>query len=351
MKLTVKSNRFNYDVIIERNLLDQIEKWIDVKKAYVVISDDNIPKEIINKVISKLNNYMFIEFPEGEKSKSIEQYSHIINLLIDNGINKDINIIALGGGVTGDLVGFISSTLYRGVNLIQIPTTLLSQIDSSIGGKVAINMDKVKNCVGNIYTPSLVLIDPETLNSLPDRHFNNGMAEMIKYGMIYSRELFDFIKNKNVKENIDKLIYECLKIKKYYVEIDEFDNDSRYILNFGHTYGHAYDTLRKKVQLAWDAKVGNNWGAVYDLSVKAFKDAIPRDNFIRRCNLLVGEFSIKNVEIVEPGKKALATIKYQTNQMGFVFDMTAKEEWIWEDGKWRLNLSPSMMSLPFMQKN
>ena len=114
---------------------------------------------------------------------------------------------------------------------------------------------------------------------------------------------------------------------------------------------NSEDTLRKKVQLAWDAKVGNNWGAVYDLSVKAFKDAIPRDNFIRRCNLLVGEFSIKNVEIVEPGKKALATIKYQTNQMGFVFDMTAKEEWIWEDGKWRLNLSPSMMSLPFMQKN
>ncbi|MGD9964724.1 MAG: 3-dehydroquinate synthase family protein, partial [Candidatus Izemoplasmatales bacterium] len=241
MKLTVKSNRFNYDVIIERNLLDQIEKWIDVKKAYAVISDDNIPKEIINKVISKLNNYMFIEFPEGEKSKSIEQYSRIINLLIDNGVNKDINIIALGGGVTGDLVGFISSTLYRGVNLIQIPTTLLSQIDSSIGGKVAINMDNVKNPVGNIYPPSLVLIDPETLNSLPDRHFNNGMAEMIKYGMIYSRELFDFIKNKNVKENIDKLIYECLKIKKYYVEIDEFDNDSRYILNFGHTYGHAYE--------------------------------------------------------------------------------------------------------------
>ncbi|MGE4379233.1 MAG: 3-dehydroquinate synthase [Candidatus Izemoplasmatales bacterium] len=241
MKLTVKSNRFNYDVIIERNLLDQIEKWIDVKKAYAVISDDNIPKEIINKVISKLNNYMFIEFPEGEKSKSIEQYSRIINLLIDNGVNKDINIIALGGGVTGDLVGFISSTLYRGVNLIQIPTTLLSQIDSSIGGKVAINMDNVKNSVGNIYPPSLVLIDPETLNSLPDRHFNNGMAEMIKYGMIYSRELFDFIKNKNVKENIDKLIYECLKIKKYYVEIDEFDNDSRYILNFGHTYGHAYE--------------------------------------------------------------------------------------------------------------
>lgn len=111
------------------------------------------------------------------------------------------------------------------------------------------------------------------------------------------------------------------------------------------------DTLRKKVHLEWDAKVGNNWGAVYDLSVKAFKDAIPRDNFIRRCNLLVIEFSIKEIKILEPGKKALATIKYKTNQMGFVFDMTAKEEWIWEDGKWCLNLSPSMMSLPFMNKN
>ena len=111
------------------------------------------------------------------------------------------------------------------------------------------------------------------------------------------------------------------------------------------------DTLRKQVRLEWDAKVGNNWGAVYDVCVKAFKDAIPRENFIKRCNLQVGEYSIKEVEMVEPGEKAIVTVMYQVNQMGYVFEMTTEEEWIREDGKWRLNLSPSVMKLPFMKTN
>lgn len=119
-------------------------------------------------------------------------------------------------------------------------------------------------------------------------------------------------------------------------------------LPVGHT---DEDTVQKQVQLEWDAKVGNDWGAVYDLCAKAFKDAIPRNNFIKRCNLQVEEFSIEEIEIIEPGKKALAIVKYQTNQMGYVFNMTSREEWIWEDGKWCLNLSPSVMRLPFMNTN
>jgi len=242
MKITVKSSRFDYNVFIKKDLLDNIEDYIDVEKSYVIISDDNIPEKIIKKVSSKIKNSLIIKFPEGEKSKSFEEYFRIINLLIDKSITKETTIIALGGGVTGDLAGFISSTLYRGVPYIQIPTTLLAQIDSSIGGKVAINVGNIKNSVGQIYPPKLVLIDPATLETLPERHFNNGMAEMIKYGMIHSRELFNYIKNKDVHNNLEKLIYDSIMIKKAYVEEDEYDNQKRHILNFGHTYGHAYES-------------------------------------------------------------------------------------------------------------
>ncbi|MGD9761139.1 MAG: 3-dehydroquinate synthase [Candidatus Izemoplasmatales bacterium] len=241
MKLTVHSSRFDYDIFLENNLLDNIENYIDVSKRYFVIADDNIPIEIVSKIINKFNDYIFINFPEGEKSKSLEEYSRIINLLLEKGITKDSTLIAVGGGVTGDLVGFISSTLYRGINYIQVPTTLLSQIDSSVGGKVAINANNTKNAVGTIYPPKLVLIDPTTLSTLPRRHFNNGMSEMIKYGMINSEKLFNIIKNKDVQNNLVELIYECLQIKKIFVENDEFDNEKRQILNFGHTYGHAYE--------------------------------------------------------------------------------------------------------------
>ena len=241
MKLTVHSSRFDYNIFLENDLLDNIEDYIDISKRYFVISDDNIPIKIVNKVINKLNDYIFINFPEGEKSKSLEEYSRIINLLLEKGITKDSTIIAVGGGVTGDLVGFISSTLYRGVNYIQIPTTLLSQIDSSVGGKVAINANNTKNAIGTIYPPKLVLIDPTTLSTLPRRQFNNGMSEMIKYGMIHSEKLFNKIKNNEIQDTLAELIYECLQIKKHFIENDEFDNEIRQILNFGHTYGHAYE--------------------------------------------------------------------------------------------------------------
>lgn len=241
MKITVKSSRFDYDVYIKKDLLDHIEDYIDLSKKYVIISDDNIPEKIIQKVETKIKNSLVIRFPEGEKSKSFEEYIRIINLLIENSITKETIIIALGGGVTGDLVGFISSTIYRGVPYIQIPTTLLAQIDSSVGGKVAINANNIKNSVGQIYPPKLVLIDPTTLKTLPKRQFNNGMAEMIKYGLIHSKELFDFIKTHDVESNIEKLIFESIMIKKAYIEEDEYDNQKRHILNFGHTFGHAYE--------------------------------------------------------------------------------------------------------------
>ena len=241
MKINVKSSKKNYNIYIKNNLLDNLKDYLDKNKFCIIISDDHIPNKYINKVSNYCKNNLIIRFPEGEKSKSIKQYSIIIEKLINNKIKRDSVIIALGGGVTGDLAGFIASTLYRGIEYIQIPTSLLAQIDSSIGGKVAINSNKVKNAIGNFYPPKKVLIDPTTLKSLPKRHFNNGMAEMIKYGMIYSQDFLEEIQTKNIKENIEYFIYKSLRIKKHFIETDEFDNSIRQILNFGHTYGHAYE--------------------------------------------------------------------------------------------------------------
>ncbi|MDY0023738.1 MAG: 3-dehydroquinate synthase [Candidatus Izemoplasmatales bacterium] len=241
MKCTIQSSRFEYDIYIKNYILDNIKNFINQDKNYVIISDDNIPEYIINKVKNQINNCNVITFPEGEKSKSLNEYLRLINQLLQAGVTRDTKLIALGGGVTGDLVGFVSSTLFRGLEYIQIPTTLLSQIDSSVGGKVAINIDHFKNVVGSFYPPKLVLIDPTVLKTLSLRHFNNGMAEMIKYGMIFSEDLFNYIKDNNPDSNLEKLIYDCIKIKKKFIEEDEFDNNQRHLLNFGHTFGHAYE--------------------------------------------------------------------------------------------------------------
>ena len=241
MKLTVKSKVRDYEIFIKKGLLDEISNYLDVNKQYVLICDNQIPKTIIEKISKQLKIVIAIEFPAGEKSKSISEFQLVINLLINNNISKDVTILAVGGGVTGDLTGFIASTLYRGVNYIQIPTTLLSQVDSSVGGKVAINADSSKNTIGSFYPPEKVLIDPETLKSLPKRQFNNGVAEIIKYALIASPSLFNKLFEENIESCIEEIIYECLEIKREIVEKDEFDTGRRHILNFGHTYGHAYE--------------------------------------------------------------------------------------------------------------
>ncbi len=239
--IEIISKKHKYSIYIQNNILQSLDDYIDKNRLYVIISDDNIPKIYIENVIKKCPNNIFISFPSGEKSKSLYEYERIIDIMQTHLVSRDACIIALGGGVTGDLSGFIASTYMRGIDYIQIPTTLLSQIDSSIGGKVAINTKKAKNSIGQFYPPKMVLIDPIILKTLSERQFNNGMAEMIKYGMIYSKLLFQKIENKDIKSNLEYYIYQSLLIKKYFVEKDEFDNSIRQILNFGHTFGHAYE--------------------------------------------------------------------------------------------------------------
>ncbi|MBU1020470.1 MAG: 3-dehydroquinate synthase [Firmicutes bacterium] len=230
-----------YSVHVKSGILFDIDQYIDINKEIVIITDDYIPKIYLNTIMSKLQNPLVIEVPTGENSKSITTVSKVINTMIDNKITRGCLILALGGGVIGDLTGFIASIYFRGVDYIHIPTTLLSQIDSSIGGKVGINAENMKNAIGSFYQPKMVIVDPDTLQTLSQKQKNNGIAELIKYGLIADKSLFAEICDNNVWEDIEHYIIRSIEIKRDFVVDDEHDNGKRQILNFGHTIGHAIE--------------------------------------------------------------------------------------------------------------
>ena len=195
------------------------------------------------------NSPDFIEVPEGESSKSLQQTGSIYDRLLEMNCDRKSALIALGGGVIGDLTGFIAATYQRGIPFVQIPTTLLAQVDSSVGGKTAVNHPRGKNMIGAFYQPKLVVIDLDTLQTLPKKEFRAGLAEVVKYGVIADAKLFNFIED-NTKE-ILSLNSDCLEhiietscaIKAGVVEKDERENRHRMILNFGHTFAHSIETL------------------------------------------------------------------------------------------------------------
>ena len=183
--------------------------------------------------------------PAGEGAKCAEQLAVLWEAMMDFGLTRTDAVVALGGGVVGDLAGFAAATVLRGVDFIQIPTTLLAQVDSSVGGKVAIDLDHGKNLAGAFWQPKLVLMDPDTLTTLDDKTFSDGMAEVIKYGCIADRAFFDFLRahpsRAGVMAHIESVLYTCCDLKREVVEADERDTGRRMILNFGHTVGHAYE--------------------------------------------------------------------------------------------------------------
>ena len=241
-----------YDIKIENGLLAQageLIKEVFNGERVAVVTDSNVAPLYGGKVKNSLDaagiENDIITIPAGESSKSLQMLEFLYNELLKAGITRTDLIVALGGGVVGDLTGLAAATLLRGVPFVQIPTTLLAQVDSSVGGKVAVNLKKGKNLVGAFYQPRLVIIDPDTLSTLSGRIISDGMAEVIKYGAIRDENLFILLENiKNTQElfaKIPEIIYTCCDIKRAVVEEDEFDCGGRMILNFGHTFGHAIE--------------------------------------------------------------------------------------------------------------
>lgn len=234
-----------YKVYIEAGILNNCKKYINEvyhnKKVYI-ITDTNVSKLYLDIVVKELEKDYIVHsivVPAGEQSKSFDTYVNVMSQLFDLEIRRNELLIALGGGVIGDLTGFVASTIYRGIPYVGIPTSLLAQMDSSIGGKTGIDFYGRKNVVGAFKQPLTVLIDPNTLSTLPEIEFANGMGELIKHGIIGNKKLFELLKN---KPNIDEeIIFESLSVKQKVVLEDEFDQGNRMILNFGHTFGHIIE--------------------------------------------------------------------------------------------------------------
>ncbi len=244
-RITVNASR-QYDILIEKNLIEragELVRGITRAKNAVIITDDTVDYlygERVKKSLSD-NDFCVFEFviPHGEDSKSAENFISILNFLANNKISRSDIIIALGGGVVGDLAGFSAASYLRGVEFVQIPTTLLAMVDSSVGGKTAVNLYAGKNLAGAFYQPSLVICDPATLDTLPPEIFADGCAEVIKYGIIGDRALFD--KLMRGIDDIDDIIENCVKNKRDIVNIDERDTGVRQLLNLGHTIGHTIE--------------------------------------------------------------------------------------------------------------
>jgi len=246
----------SYEILINQDLLSKTGKFISEKfnpSRIVVITHTSIRELFGKKIEPGLATVgyplEFIEVPEGESSKSLQQAESIYDQLLKMKCDRKSLLIALGGGVIGDLTGFIAATYQRGIPYIQIPTTLLSQVDSSVGGKTAVNHPRGKNMIGAFYQPKLVIIDLDTLLTLPLREFRAGLAEVVKYGVIADPKLFTFLEE-NTKEILSvnsgylgQIIETCCAIKASVVEKDELENKHRMILNFGHTFGHAIETI------------------------------------------------------------------------------------------------------------
>ncbi len=234
-----------YDIILERGCILRASEYLDLSRRVLIVTDSGVPKEYAKTVASACREAVIVTVPQGEASKSFSNFELLCRRLLEEGFTRSDCVVAVGGGVVGDLAGFAAASYMRGIDFYNIPTTVLSQVDSSIGGKVAIDFCGVKNIIGAFYQPKRVLIDPDVLRTLPQRQIANGLAEAVKMSLTSDEELFALFENKDVLEKIDTVIERSLRIKKAVVEQDEKESGLRKILNFGHTLGHGIEAEEK----------------------------------------------------------------------------------------------------------
>lgn len=242
MEIEVNTNSKKYKIYLERGILTHAKDFIGRSGQVFIVSDDGVPKKWQNMLKEQYPEASMYIFENGEAHKNFETLQDILKAMQEAHLSRKDTVIALGGGVVGDMAGFAAAIYMRGISYINIPTTSLSQIDSSIGGKTAIDFNGVKNCVGAFHQPDMVLVDTDVLETLTDRQYNNGLAEAVKEGLIKDAQLFEIFEKDDYNDHIDEIIERCLRIKKDIVEHDEKETGERKLLNFGHTYGHAFES-------------------------------------------------------------------------------------------------------------
>ena len=314
-----------YDIIVGRGLLENADSYFDLNRKVLIISDSGVPREYTEKVRSRCKEASVIIFKQGEASKNIDTYQKCIEKAVECSLDRKSAIVAVGGGVVGDLAGFVASSYMRGIDFYNIATTTLSSIDSSIGGKVAIYYKGYKNIVGAFYQPKGVLIDLDCLKTLDTRNIHNGLVEAIKTGLIGDAELFEMFENEDVMENLEEVIYRSLRFKKKVVEEDEKEMGLRKILNFGHTIGHGIETFKQgellhgecvglgMLRVIEDEEIKERLRKVllkYELPVKTEYDEEKLMEIIRHDKKGKGD-SIDLIKLKEIGEALIETVDYE----------------------------------------
>lgn len=242
MKLHLDLQERGYDILIERGALDQVGEIFHLNRKVLIVTDDGVPSEYVQKVAKNSQHSVTVVLKQGEASKNFENYRLLLSTMLENGFTRKDCAVAVGGGVVGDITGFAAATYMRGIDFYNVPTTVLSMVDSSVGGKTAIDFGGVKNIVGAFHQPKAVLIDPLTLTTLPRRHVANGLAEALKMAATLSAQLFQLFEIGDIENQIDEIILQSVELKKAVVEQDEKESGMRKVLNFGHTLGHGIES-------------------------------------------------------------------------------------------------------------
>jgi len=348
-KILVPLGKKSYEVTIEAGIRNKINEEllkIGVKnnRKILVISNKEISDLYIEEFLKPLkrNNYQVQIFliKAGELHKNVETLIEIYNFAFEFGLDRNSLIIALGGGIVGDITGLAAATWLRGIDYIQIPTTLLSMVDSSVGGKTAVNHPKGKNLIGAFHQPKAVFIDPETLKTLPKREFNAGMAEVIKYGVIKDKKLFEFLENEKNKNKLINLENECLikiinssiKTKSHIVSKDEQEHGVRAILNYGHSFGHVIENLCGYGEFLHGEAISIGMKIAGRIALE--KGLWSNEEFIRQDNLLKS-YSLPT-KIPKINKKEVITIlmgdkKVRDGKMRFILPKGIGEVDIYDD--------------------
>ncbi|MDB2110826.1 3-dehydroquinate synthase [Clostridium paraputrificum] len=325
-KLFVDLKENSYNILIEKGLLNKLGE--ELKNIYFgekifIITDENVDKYYGSKVKDELDKIGYktrkMVLAPGEKTKSFSTLPSIYNELLDFKLTRKELIITLGGGVIGDLGGFAASTFLRGVSFIQIPTSLLAQVDSSVGGKVAVDLEKGKNLVGSFYQPKAVFIDPDVLNTLPEKFYKDGMAEVIKYGCIKDRDFFYMLKSlksrEEVMNNIEDILYKCCYIKKSVVERDEKDLGERMLLNFGHTLGHAIEKYYNFTGYSHGEAVAIG---MYNISLKSEYEGITEKGVAEEIKEILINYDLPYKVDIKDNNKIIDTISLDKKNIGNV---------------------------------
>ena len=294
--INVRTPSGDYEVLIGSKLLGSYNfKWLVQNRQILIVKDSMVPNEILETLRNALSNSQpmeikILEIETNEKTKSFEVLLPIFEVLNTNKFNRDCLLIGLGGGITTDMVGFVAASYLRGVDLIQIPTTLLSQVDAAIGGKTGINFAGSKNNIGAFYQPKLVLMDIDCLKSLSKSDFTDGIAEIIKHSLIADKNLFTkleniFFKNNELSdEDLIQIVYESSLIKAFVVSNDEKEKGDRALLNFGHTYGHAFEAIQSLEGFSHGQAVG--LGMICASHLSFLLEKISSEEFERVKNLI-----------------------------------------------------------------